>query len=122
MKATLRSMAIGYQTLDEEVRQLESQLEELTSTTDALMRSRFGVEHDTGAALLLAAGDNTERLRSKASLSMLCGASPLPAFSGQTKRHRLNREVVDRQTRPCTGSSWPGFPGTNRRTPTCAGD
>lgn len=87
----MRSLATRYQTLDEEIRHLESQLDQLTSTTDPLLRSRFGVGPDTAAALLLAAGDNPERLRSEASFSMLCGSSPLPASSGQTKRHRLNR-------------------------------
>ena len=50
-----------------------------------------GNQTDTAAALLLAAGDNPARLRSDASFSILCGSSPLPASSGQTKRHRLNR-------------------------------
>ena len=39
----------------------------------------------------MAAGDNPERLRSEAAFSMLCGASPVEASSGQTIRHRLNR-------------------------------
>jgi transposase len=30
-------------------------------------------------------------LNSEAAFSMLCGASPIPAFSGKTVRHRLNR-------------------------------
>ena len=46
----------------------------------------------TGAAqLLLTAGDNPERLRSEASFAALCGVSPVPASSGKTIRHRLNR-------------------------------
>jgi transposase len=45
----------------------------------------------TAAALLIAAGDNPDRLRSDAAFSMLCGASPLEASSGKTVRHRLNR-------------------------------
>ena len=91
IKAGLRSLAMRYQTLDAEARQLERQIDQLTSATDPLLRSRFGVGPDTAAALLLAAGDNPARLRSDASFSMLCGSSPLPASSGQTKRHRLNR-------------------------------
>jgi Transposase IS116/IS110/IS902 family len=39
----------------------------------------------------VAAGDNPDRLRSEAAFSMLCGASPIPASSGKTTRHRLNR-------------------------------
>jgi len=41
--------------------------------------------------LLLTAGDNPERLRSEASFAALCGVSPVPASSGKTIRHRLNR-------------------------------
>jgi transposase len=41
------------------------------------------------AALLIAAGDNPDRLRSEASFAALCGVSPLEASSGQTTRHRL---------------------------------
>jgi transposase len=40
---------------------------------------------------LLTAGDNPERLRSEASFAALCGVSPVPASSGKTIRHRLNR-------------------------------
>ena len=42
-------------------------------------------------ALLLAAGDNPDRLRSEAAFASLCGVAPMPASSGKTNRHRLNR-------------------------------
>ena len=38
----------------------------------------------------MTAGQNIDRLRSESSFSMLCGASPIPASSGKTTRHRLN--------------------------------
>ncbi len=41
--------------------------------------------------LLVAAGDNPERMRSEAAFAALCGASPVEASSGKTVRHRLNR-------------------------------
>lgn len=41
--------------------------------------------------LLLTAGDNPERLRSKAGFVALCSVSPVPASSEKTVRHRLNR-------------------------------
>lgn len=53
--------------------------------------SQFGVGPQTAAVLLSVAGDNPERLKSEAALAALCGASPLPASSGKTIRHRLNR-------------------------------
>ena len=51
----------------------------------------FGVGPDSAGALLVAAGDNPRRLRCDACFSMLCGSSPIPASSGKTTRHRLNR-------------------------------
>ena len=41
--------------------------------------------------LLVAAGDNPDRLRSEAAFALLCGVAPLEASSGKTVRHRLNR-------------------------------
>ena len=37
------------------------------------------------------AGLNPGRLRSEASFAAICGACPIPASSGKTVRHRLNR-------------------------------
>ena len=51
----------------------------------------YGVGIDTAAALLVAAGDNPERLHSEAAWAHLCGVSPLEASSGKVTRHRLNR-------------------------------
>ncbi len=40
---------------------------------------------------MVAAGDNPERIRSEAAFALLCGVAPIPASSGKTRRHRLNR-------------------------------
>ena len=53
--------------------------------------ARNSIGHTGAAQLLLTAGDNPERLRSEASFASLCGVSPVPAPSGRTVRHRLNR-------------------------------
>ena len=50
-----------------------------------------GIGTDTAASLLIAVGDNPERLKSEAAFAHLCGAAPIPASSGKTVRHRLNR-------------------------------
>jgi transposase len=50
-----------------------------------------GVGVDTAAALLVAAGDNPDRLRSEAAWAHLCGVAPIPASSGKVTRWRLNR-------------------------------
>jgi transposase len=51
----------------------------------------YGVGPDTAALLLIAAGDQPERLRSEAAWAHMCAAAPIPASSGKTRRHRLNR-------------------------------
>jgi transposase len=51
----------------------------------------YGVGVDTAAKLLIAAGDNPERLHSESAWAHLCGVAPIPASSGKTTRHRLNR-------------------------------
>ena len=48
------------------------------------------------SAILVAAGDNPERLRNEAAFAHLCGTSPIDASSGKQQRHRLNRSG-DRQ-------------------------
>jgi transposase len=42
------------------------------------------------SALLVAAGDNPERLKNEATFAKLCGVAPLDASSGKNERHRLN--------------------------------
>lgn len=53
--------------------------------------AQHGVGTEIAGQLLITAGDNPDRLRSEASFAALCGVSPLPASSGKTNRHRLNR-------------------------------
>ena len=90
-KLALRHLARRCQTLEVEIRSLDGQLARLTTTASPQLIEAFGVGADTAGALLVAAGDNPDRLRSEAAFSMLCGSSPIPASSGQTRRHRLNR-------------------------------
>ena len=46
---------------------------------------------DTAASLLVAAGDNPDRLHNQRSRAHLCGVAPFPASSGKVTRRRLNR-------------------------------
>ncbi|MFC5061135.1 transposase [Actinomycetospora atypica] len=50
-----------------------------------------GLGPHTTAALLIAAGDNPQRLRNESAFAHLCGAAPVPASSGKTVRYRLSR-------------------------------
>jgi transposase len=83
-------------TLEEEIAELDAILKPLVKETAPDLVSTLGVGTDAASALLVAAGDNPERLRNEAAFAHLCGASPLDASSGKNQRHRLNRSG-DRQ-------------------------
>ena len=70
---------------------LGRQLDRITQAVAPGLRAAQGIGPDNPAALLIAAGDNPQRLRSEAAFAALCGASPIPASSGTRQRHRLNR-------------------------------
>ena len=90
-KYALRSLASRYRQLSDEVRHLEAEIERLTRSIAPALVNTFGVGPDTAATLLIAAGSNPDRLRSEAAFASLCGVNPIPASSGRTNRHRLNR-------------------------------
>ena len=90
-KYALRSLAGRYHQLSDELHDLEAELMRLTQTASPALAGIFGVGPDTAATLLVTAGSNPERLRSEAAFAALCGVSPIPASSGKTNRHRLNR-------------------------------
>ena len=88
---TLRSLARRYRQLSKEVLDLEAELDRLTRTAAPALVDGFGIGPDSAATLLIAAGSNPDRLHSEAAFASLCGVSPIPASSGKTNRHRLNR-------------------------------
>ena len=89
---TMRGLARRIQSLNSEIKDLDSVLTELVSDTAPSLVGLYGVGTDTAATLLVTAGDNPDRLRSERSWVHLCGVSPIPAGSGKTSgRHRLNR-------------------------------
>ena len=90
-KYALRSLACRCRQLSKEIQDLKSELERLIQATAPALVEAFGVGPDTAAALLIAAGGNPDRLNSEAAFASLCGVSPVPASSGKTNRHRLNR-------------------------------
>jgi transposase len=88
---TLRLLARRIIHLEREIADLDAQMAAVLTDHNPALLGTYGVGPDTAAALLIAAGDNPERLRSEASFAALCGASPVEASSGKTERHRLNR-------------------------------
>ena len=90
-KASLRAIARRWLALDEEIRSHDAHLEVLTAARAPELVQAQGMGAGTAAAMLLLVGDNPERIRSEAAFAKLCGACPIPASSGKTVRHRLNR-------------------------------
>ncbi len=90
-KAALKAIARRWLVLREEIEGHDRELDRLVSTTAPDLTAARGVATATAAEMLLLVGDNPERVRSEGALAKLCGACPIPASSGRTSRHRLNR-------------------------------
>jgi len=95
-KLTLRTLARRALALEEEVKEIDRLLKALVAETAPELNAIDGVGTDVASAILVAAGDNPERLKNESTFAKLCGVSPLDASSGKQQRHRLNRSG-DRQ-------------------------
>ena len=95
-KLALRTLARRALALEAEVKEIDSLLKDLVAETAPELCAVDGVGTDVASAILVAAGDNPERLKNEATFVKLCGVSPLDASSGKHERHRLNR-TGDRQ-------------------------
>ncbi|MBX3210175.1 MAG: IS110 family transposase [Labilithrix sp.] len=90
-QTVLRGLAKRWQQLDREVEALDKQLQGLAKKTAPDLLALKGIGVDVACTLLVAAGDNPQRLAHEASFAALCGVSPIDASSGRKHRHRLNR-------------------------------
>jgi transposase len=94
MYATKLAMqTLGRRVLDINIdcARLDDELAQLVTATAPSLLALHGVGTHTAALLLVAAGDNAERITSEAAFAHLCGVAPIHASSGKTIRHRLNR-------------------------------
>ncbi len=90
-KIALRMLARRYEALTAEIGEADKTLAALVKAAAPKLLDVPGVGVEVAGQLLVTAGDNPERLRSEGSFAHLCGVAPLPASSGRTDRHRLNR-------------------------------
>jgi len=91
-KTTLRSLARRITHLDTELAELSQHRRWLvTSYAPPQLLAEPGIGPAVASDLLIALGDNPERVRTEASFAALCGVSPVDASSGRQQRHRLNR-------------------------------
>lgn len=90
-KHSLRAIAQRWLVLDAEISGHEKLLGTLVDQLAPQLTAAFGVGPDHASELLLAMGENAQRLYSEAAFAKICGACPIPASSGKTQRYRLNR-------------------------------
>jgi hypothetical protein len=91
----LRHTARRILTLEAEANDLETEIEQLVKDTVPALLAEVGVG-PISAAQLYCSWSHQGRLRHDGAFAMLGGSAPIPASSGQTIRHRLNR-AGDRQ-------------------------
>ena len=114
-KASLSSLAHRVTSLDAELAELDERIEALLVAAVPELLDLFGVGPDTAAALVMAAGDNPERLHSEAAWAHLCGVSPIP--TGPARRAAKSAPTkagTARQTARSGASSWSASPMTPR--------
>lgn len=90
-RIALKSLARRYLELHDEIADLDIMMSAIIDELAPELVARNSIGYHSAAQLLITAGANPERLKSEASFAALCGVSPVPASSGKTNRHRLNR-------------------------------
>jgi transposase len=90
-RIALKSLARRILELDDEIADLDELIAKLVHELAPTLVKAVGIGVEVAGQLLVTAGDNPQRMTSEAGFAMLCGAAPLPASSGKTQRHRLNR-------------------------------
>ncbi|KGI65841.1 IS110 family transposase [Mycobacterium rufum] len=92
---TIRSTARRALMLEAEAAEHETELELLVTAVCPQLLEQPGIGVITAAQFLIS-WSHRDRIRSEAAFAALAGAAPIPASSGATVRHRLNR-AGDRQ-------------------------
>jgi transposase len=91
LRVALRELGRRVEFLDAQIGRLDDLIIPLVTARAPGLLGLYGVGPDTAALLLIAAGDHPERLRNEAAWAHMCAVAPIPASSGKTRRHRLNR-------------------------------
>lgn len=90
-RLAMRALARRHHQLTTEIGELDQLITPLVTAINPALLAVNGVGPDVAGQLLTTIGDNPNRMHSEAAFAMLCGVAPLPASSGKTNRHRLNR-------------------------------
>jgi transposase len=86
----LAALAADITGLDQALKANKAELQKLAATMCPVLLEQPGVGPVT-AGTALTAWSHKDRLRSEAAFAALAGVNPVPASSGRTVRHRLNR-------------------------------
>jgi len=97
-----------------EIKQLDRLLRPLIAEAAPGLLEVFGVGHETAARLLVAAGDNPERLRSEAAWAISVGWPPFPRRQARPPATGSTGVATGRPTAPSTTSCSPASITTNR--------
>jgi len=90
-KDAARSLGRRHVELTVEADRLEERIRTLVTGYAPELLAVYGVGPDVAATLLTVAGENVDRIGTESALAHLAGTAPIPASSGKTNRHRLNR-------------------------------
>jgi transposase len=90
-KLAMRTLGRRALAISDDMHDLDQIVAQLVIQTAPALLACHGVGVDTAAILLVAAGDNPERIHNEAAWAHLCGVAPLDASSGKHHRHRLSR-------------------------------
>ena len=83
LRVALRELGRRVEFLDAQIARLDELIVPLVTARAPGLPSLYGVGPDTAALLLIAAGDQPERLRSEAAWAHMCAVAPDPRLLGQ---------------------------------------
>jgi transposase len=91
LRLALRELAQRVVHLDQQLEDVTARLRRITKAVAPDLVAIRAVGPEVASTLLVTAADNPDRLNSESAFAALCGSDPIPASSGKTNRHRLNR-------------------------------
>ena len=90
-KLALKYLARRILDLNDEIAELDRLIVPLVEELAPNLLKLEGVGTENAGEIMVAVGENPDRLKSEASFAMMCGACPIPASIGKKQRYRLNR-------------------------------
>jgi transposase len=114
-RAEIRRLAVGIRAGIGELAANEARLRAIVTGLAPRLLARHGIG-PVSAAQALVSWSHPGRCRDEAAFAALAGASPIPASSGRTTRHRLNRggdRALNRALHTITLTRWRACPRTH---------